>query len=135
MLPAILPGDLLTVRRGTPESLQPGQIVLFQRNQKLTAHRIVRVIGGQLVTQGDSVPSLDLPIPLSEVLGLVTAIRRNGRIVGLRFSFWKRAVAFLMRHSDWCTRLYLRVICRLQRSEGGETALEPVDTVVRRVEQ
>jgi signal peptidase I len=132
MLPAILPGDLLTVRREPPQSLQPGQVVLFQRDQKLTAHRIVRVAGEEIVTRGDSVPTSDLPVPLSDVLGLVIAIQRNGRPVSLRFSFWKRAMAIAMRRSEWCTRLFLRLSCRLRRFEGDETTLEPVDPTAGR---
>jgi signal peptidase I len=132
MLPAIRPGDLLTVQRHSPQGLQPGQIILIQRNQKLTAHRVVRVCGEQLVTRGDSVPSLDPPIPASEVVGVVTAIHRNGRPIGLGFSLWKRAVAFVLRHSEWCTRLYLSLSCRLSRFEGGDATPEPVDTTIRR---
>lgn len=133
MLPAIWPGDLLTIGRHSPQSLRPGQIVLFQRGEKLTVHRIVCLSGEQIVTRGDSVPSPDSPIPPSEVIGLVTAIRRNGRPVSLRLSFWKRAVASFLRRSEWFTWLFLRLSFRLRRLEGGEAEVEPVNTTVGRV--
>ena len=38
MLPAIWPGDLLTVRRCDLSELEPGQIALYRRDGKLTAY-------------------------------------------------------------------------------------------------
>src|ERR1039458_9326454 len=41
MLPAIWPGDVLTVQRRDAENAQPGDIVLFARGGALVAHRVV----------------------------------------------------------------------------------------------
>jgi signal peptidase len=118
MLPAIWPGDVLTVRSLSPELLQPGQILLYRRHRKLTAHRIVRVAGGHIVTRGDCIPSLDTPVGWDKVVGIVVGISRNGRAVKLESSPWQRAVAWLLRRSQPCTSLlvHLRAAARRLRA-------------------
>lgn len=115
MLPAIWPGDVLTVQRQSPESLRPGQIVLYRRKKKLTAHRIIGVSAGHLVTRGDSVPSPDAPVAWDEVVGRVAGICRDGRAVKMQPSFFRGAGAWILRRSERCTRLLLRWRAALQR--------------------
>jgi hypothetical protein len=115
MLPAIWPGDVLTVRSQSPDLLLPGQIILYQRNGRLTAHRIIRVAGDELITQGDCVPSLDQPVSASEVLGRVVAVCRDGRTVELQQSLGQRAAAWVLRRSEWCTRILLHLHAAAQR--------------------
>src|SRR5579863_4419438 len=90
MLPAIWPGDVLTVNSVSPKLLESGQIVLYRRNRKLTAHRVVQVGTDHLLTRGDCVSSLDPPVPFSAMVGQVTAICRNGRAAKLQPSPWQR---------------------------------------------
>jgi len=42
MLPSVWPGDLLIVTRAKPAALRPGDIVLFTRDSRLVAHRVVK---------------------------------------------------------------------------------------------
>jgi len=107
MLPALWPGDVVTVRKCDLAELQPRQIVLFHREGTLVAHRVLVASQNQLVTQGDSVPACDPPVNASEVVGQVIAISRNGRLIPVGFSFWRRNVASVLRHSDFCLRLIL----------------------------
>jgi signal peptidase I len=113
MLPAIRPGDVLMVERHHSDELQPGQVILYSRNGKLTAHRIIQVSDEYLLTQGDSLPSRDLPVRWSEVVGRVTGICRNGRPVSLQRSPWQSVVAAILRRSELCIRLYLRLSSRV----------------------
>ena len=115
MLPAIWPGDVLTVQSLSPDLLQPGQILLYRRHGKLTAHRILRVAGDHLVTRGDCVPSLDPPVGWDEVVGQVVGINRNGRAVKLQSSFWQRAAAGLLRRSQPCTWVLVCLRAAAQR--------------------
>jgi len=115
MLPAIWPGDVLTVRSQSPDLLEPGQIILYHRNGKLTAHRIVRVSGEELITQGDCVPSFDQPVQFSEIVGQVAGISRSGRMVKLQQSLGQRAAAWVLRRSEWCTRILLHLRAAAQR--------------------
>jgi hypothetical protein len=45
MLPAVWPGDILTVRRKRIEEIAPGDVVLYSRNGQFTVHRVVEVRG------------------------------------------------------------------------------------------
>jgi hypothetical protein len=107
MLPAIWPSDVLTVNRVSPKLLEPGQIVLYRRNGKLTAHRIVQVAHDHFLTRGDCVPSLDPPVPFSAMVGQVVAVSRNGRAVKFQPSQWQRTAAWFLRHSELSIRLLL----------------------------
>jgi signal peptidase len=115
MLPAIRPGDVLTIKRHKQEELQPGEVVLFRRNGRLTAHRILSSSIDGLLTQGDSLPAMDQPVPAGEVVGLVVKIERNGRTLSPRRSFGQTCAAAMMRRSEWCKRIYLRLSGKLEQ--------------------
>jgi signal peptidase I len=115
MLPAIQPGDVLDVHRRPFDELQVGEIVVFLREGKLTAHRIIRILGEHLVTRGDSLPTADLPVRFSEVIGRVEGIARDGHPVSLEFSVWRRLIAAILRRSEWSLQLYLRLGFRLRK--------------------
>ncbi len=112
MLPAVMPGDTLTVKRVRSGAVCEGDIVLFGRDRRLCAHRVVAT--GQapdttLVTRGDAMPTSDPPISDAELLGKVSRIVRNGKSIdpgkGPRFS--QRALAALMRRSLFAARVFL----------------------------
>jgi hypothetical protein len=124
MLPALRPGDVITVERRTLDKLQPGRIVLFRRDGRLTAHRIIRASAEDLLTQGDSVPAHDLPVQPAEIVGQVVGIRRNGRSVDPQYKLAQRLISSVLRKSDWCTRLFLRLTSTRQRVSGLESTLE-----------
>ena len=107
MLPAIWPGDVLTISRTSPKLLEPDQIVLYRRNGKLTAHRVVQVANDHFLTRGDCVPSLDPPVPFTAIVGQVIVVCRNGRAAKLQPSPWQRTAAWLLRHSELSIRLLL----------------------------
>ena len=99
MLPAVWPGDVVTVRRCAFRELRPGQIVLHGREESLTLHRIARVGGDQVITRGDSLPRYDPPVKAGEVLGQVVGIRRGDRSIPTEQVFWQRVVAAVLRRS------------------------------------
>jgi signal peptidase I len=109
MLPALWPGDILVVRRGsaTPAT---GDIVLFLRYRRLFAHRVVRTTESELITRGDALPDRDPPMPVAEVLGVVVRIIRDDSrpVSAAPPSFRQRMVAFAIRRSEAIYRLVLR---------------------------
>jgi signal peptidase I len=115
MLPAIFPGDTLVIEPATSESVGKGDIVLFQRDQRLFAHRVSGKSGSasgfQIVTQGDGMANPDPPVSSSQLLGKVSFVVRDGRCLELaktpRFSM--RAVAVLVRRSSWAARVVVGV--------------------------
>jgi hypothetical protein len=112
MLPAVWPGDILSVRSHDAVEALPGDIVLFGREGRLVAHRVVertlcqdRI---QWVTRGDSVGGNDAPVSSHELLGRVTAIERGSRRIVPRLTFWGRIASWVLCRSEFCTRVLLR---------------------------
>jgi hypothetical protein len=91
----------------------PGEIVLFARQGRLVAHRVLRKIYQQeglfLLTRGDRLRKPDPPVSPEELLGRVTAIVRGDRRIAPRLTLWSRAASWVFSHSDIATRLVLWV--------------------------
>lgn len=115
MLPAIRPGDIITIERLKFEEFRTGQVVLFSREGRLTAHRILAISTNSLLTQGDVLPSIDPPVEAHNVVGRVVCVQRNGRTFSPRQTFWQSVAASMMRRSEWCKRLYLRLDNKLEQ--------------------
>ena len=97
MIPAVWPGDVITVRSTSLVDLQPGQIVLHRREEKLIAHRVTRIHDNLLITQGDSIPYEDPPVNEADMVGLVVGLLRNGHLMDLKQSEWQRISALILR--------------------------------------
>jgi len=113
MLPAVWPGDVLSVCRGSATQVLPGDIILFARQGRLFAHRVmVRTLGQdriQWVTRGDSVGGNDAPVSSHQLLGRVTAIERGSRRLTPHQSVASRLTSWILCRSDLAIRLLLRV--------------------------
>jgi len=109
MLPSVWPGDMLTVRQRNFAELLPGHIVLCYRNQAFVAHRVVAKRDDGLITRGDSLSYEDRPFRDEEVLGQVVSILRQGRSVDPSPLWWNSAGSWILRHSELCTRMLLRL--------------------------
>jgi hypothetical protein len=113
MLSSIWPGDILEVRRQNAAEIRQGEVVLFERDGRLLAHRVVAKVGGPeralLVTRGDALRAPDSPVSPEELLGRVTAILRGGRRLEPRLTRWGRVASWVLSRSDLCTRLALRL--------------------------
>jgi len=118
MLPAVWPGDVITVRPRDIAALQPGQVVLYRREGMLVLHRITRIRGAVLTTRGDSARRDDPPVKESDLLGQVVCVERNGRCLELKQSCWQRMASFVLRRSDFCRRLALHLGRRLRSPES-----------------
>jgi len=113
MLPAVWPGDILSVRSHEAVEALPGDIVLFGRQGRLVAHRVVertlcqdRI---QWVTRGDSVEGNDAPVSSQELLGRVTAIERGSGRLTPHQSLASRFASWILCRSGLATRLLLRL--------------------------
>lgn len=129
MLPTIRPGDILLIERVKPEpfgnsGLCPGQVILFHRDGRLWAHRIVKISGEQIRTWGDSVPKMDPPVQLSQVIGCVTRIQRKSRVLSPDRSFLQRVAGLILRRSDLCLKLYLRLQAKTPKVSSSAAKLE-----------
>lgn len=107
MLPSVRPGDVLRVVAAKPEDVRRGEIVLFERDGRLFAHRVVES-GARLITRGDRHRHDDPPVEARELLGRVSAVLREGRAVPLEAGLWGRIGAAMLRRSDFCARILMR---------------------------
>ena len=83
MWPWLRSGDAISVRRDDVARIHCGEVVLFAREGRLFAHRVIRklVRDGRavLITKGDALPRADAPLEAAELLGRVFRVRRAGR--------------------------------------------------------
>lgn len=113
MLPAVWPGDVLVIHRVTRSEVSRGDIVLFGRDRRLFAHRVVAedLENSAILTRGDAMPAPDPVVRENELLGRVSSITRNGRYIAPRpaLHFAERAVASLVRSSVMAARVVVGV--------------------------
>lgn len=83
MLPSIKPADSLHVRTVEIEQVAVGDVVLFARDGRLFAHRVVQADANARVvlTRGDAHSHLDPPVAAAMLLGRVEGLLRDGQPV------------------------------------------------------
>jgi signal peptidase I len=77
MSPALRPGDLLDVRSTRADSLERGDVVLFRRDGRLFAHRVMEKSTLGVVTRGDAHRHDDPMVAPEDVLGIVNSVVRQ----------------------------------------------------------
>jgi len=122
MFPAVRPGDVLVIHRTPVSAVAHGDIVLFARDRRLFAHRVVashNPTGSWLLTQGDAMPSPDAPISEDEVLGRVASIVRGREYILPRQTSRtvERWVGKLVYRSGVAARVIVRLHGLLQASQ------------------
>ncbi|HEY3284559.1 MAG TPA: GNAT family N-acetyltransferase [Armatimonadota bacterium] len=86
MHPFVRAGDLARVRPIAWDAIRPGHVILFQREDRLIAHRVLRVPSSPaepLIAKGDTLRRADPPVRAEQVLGRVVTIERDGRVLSL----------------------------------------------------
>jgi hypothetical protein len=85
MLPSVWPGDTLVILRRNMQEVAVGDIVLYCREARLFAHRVISgadSLGKSSVgVQGDALPAPADLVLRSEILGTVSQIIRNGKCI------------------------------------------------------
>ena len=121
MVPAIWPGDILSIQPCGIADVGLGDIVLFTRHGRLFAHRVVSHAGTFLVTKGDGMRETDPPVKPGELVGRVSEIVRWGKAVRpkSRLSLGGRIAAALANRS----RRAGRILTRLHELPHGARSL------------
>ena len=82
MEPAFSKGTLLIVKQ--TEELNVGDIAVYQSEDNLIVHRIIRLDGDTVTTQGDANNTADEPFPKTEVKGIVVGeVQYLGTVLSL----------------------------------------------------
>jgi len=124
MLPAVMPGEVLIVERVEPKNVSAGDVVLFERDHRLFAHRVIALdhSDGGMITKGDAMLRPDRPVSESELLGKVSFLIRNGKMLqpNRRPGAVHRAIAAVVGRSRAAARIVVGVYRLLGRPQ--ETA-------------
>jgi Peptidase S24-like len=123
MFPWIRGGDILFARRCDIEHARDGEVVLFERDDRLFVHRVLQraiansqeIARSLLLTKGDALDGCDPPVSSAEFLGRVIRLHRKRRHIDLESFgqvFRGRILAHLSRKSFLVYRP-LRVVKRL----------------------
>lgn len=130
MLPALWPGDLVTIQAREFEQVEAGEIALCLREGRFYLHRIMRKSreGGKplLTLRGDAMPKSDPAFGAEGLLGVVTGIQRRGSIIApSRPTVFRLMLGRLLGYSDLCQRIALRLYAsRGELSSTLESAVE-----------
>lgn len=99
MSPFIKDGDVLTIAslQGAPPCF--GDVVVFTHPNtgKLIIHRIIGKRAGYYLTKGDNAPEGDGLIARATILGRVTKVERNGKLISLGLGPDRFIIAFVIR--------------------------------------
>lgn len=117
MLPTIFPGDTLMLESTSSERVDEGDIVLFRsdNDRRLFVHRVSGKIGSapemQIITRGDGMRRPDPPVSCPQLLGKVSFIVRDGRLLqpARSPSLSDRAVSALVSRSSSAARVLVGV--------------------------
>ncbi len=124
MLPTLWPGDVLTIQSVRPEQVEPGEIVLYMRQDRFFIHRIVsRDLTRDkavLVTRGDCICEDDPPVERSELLGKVIEVQRSGSTFrpARKLSAFRRLLAWGLCRWSLFRRVGLRLWNHRHSSDG-----------------
>jgi hypothetical protein len=77
MVPFIRPDDVVTIVPG--KQCRPGDVVLVHRGDALLLHRVVAIFSGRIITKGDALSLLDMPVSPQDILGRAVCLERQGR--------------------------------------------------------
>lgn len=98
MFPFYLPADIVRIEKSNKTNLVVGNVVVFLRNEKLVAHRLLKVDfdNGLALTKGDGLVKMDDILKIKDIRGVVVFHFRKD--VEMRFvnrPFFKRLLVFL----------------------------------------
>jgi hypothetical protein len=116
MLPALWPGDVVEIESCSLENVQPGEIVLAERESRLFLHRFLASCPPNgFLLRGDSMPGPDPQYFREALLGrLVSRVDQGpgASALALRPGFhakWSRVVGMVFCHCAVARRLALKL--------------------------
>jgi signal peptidase I len=125
MFPWVRPGDQAFIRRYNFSQINLGDVILYERANRLFIHRVIRRItrpslGGEvslLVVKGDALDRPDAPVSAKEFLGRAIRIHRGKRHIDLQ-SFSQTAIGKILAGVSSFTRFVYRPLRSLRFSNS-----------------
>jgi signal peptidase I len=125
MYPWVRPGDQVFVRRYDFAQIRPGDVILYERANRLFVHRVVQqiirpAIGGNasfLVVKGDALDRSDAPVSAKEFVGRAIRIHRGKHHIDLESFSQTLLGKILARTSRWTRFIYRPLRTSVRASE------------------
>lgn len=99
MRPLLRERDLISIRPTQADEMRCGDVAVYQVNGRLKAHRFLKFVAvdgtRHLLTKSDRRLRCDPPVPISNFLGIISKVARNGRTMDYETGIW-RAVNLLL---------------------------------------
>jgi signal peptidase I len=127
MLPSVWPGDTLVMSSVNQDEIRIGDVVLVGRDGRLCAHRVVSVAEGggnrRWITQGDANTTPDRPVSEGELLGRVSYLIREGKLVAVpaELSVVDQLIAKIVRRSASAARAFVYLHRMVQTSGKSDS--------------
>lgn len=83
MKPLMHKGDAVIVEHAAPETLAPGDIVMYQHQGTHCTHRFVCMRRHTMITKGDGWKHFDAPVHADQLSGRVCLLEKKGRTIRL----------------------------------------------------
>ena len=84
MSPLLLPGDYVLVKSTPIETLHNGDLLVTRHEEGYLTHRLIAIDGRGWLTKGDKNWQTDAPVEPCDIVGLVVAFERLGKLHSLR---------------------------------------------------
>jgi hypothetical protein len=99
MSPFIEDSDILTVSPLADQRIGFGSVVVFisPETGKVAVHRVVGSTDKHFLTRGDNAVEADKLLPRKNILGIVSCVERNGRMIRLGLGIERVVIASLSR--------------------------------------
>jgi signal peptidase I len=101
MYPTIREGETITVEPIEPSAVMVGDIILYQSEGGVIAHRVARIEENEtnalrFILRDDTLGGSDEPVEVQQILGRVVRVERDGRHIDL---YSKRVKIRLLAHT------------------------------------
>ena len=104
MRPLIKEGrDVLLIKK-KDEKLKRNDVVLYKKAEKYILHRIIRIYEGKYVLCGDNRVIPDPAISESDIIGILTGLKRKDKIIDFKSISYRLYLFF------WCDLFFIRIL-------------------------
>lgn len=125
MFPLLKPRDEIVVRKSPLKALSCGDIVVFERDKTLYAHRLLGKkktgVKIKLIIKGDNSKAVDSPITEGQLLGKVVKVKRGNKLFNLESRPWQtvNSLAGILSYLEWTIYNVLRSFKRALLSHSS----------------
>ncbi len=96
--------DVIEIRKKEPGRCKRFDVVLYKRGKKYILHRILKVLPDGYLIAGDHLRTLERDIKDKDILGVMTRMNRNGKVITPENKWYKLYINL------WCRPYHIRML-------------------------